>query len=244
MQLIPEAQEILNGIKNGTLQINDVIDKVYNNSDLKVYLKLFKKALFPNYYNSDFNMREFIILPLKELCYDENDTTEDKIKKFCNFIEKDDYNRIYREHDHDNDEDYEYTFLSSLISSYSNLMPMFHFIHESLHLVKDDIFDITIDCILNKLRLNMVHDRDTGLLYRDAQDDAECIGYLYHLDVLDDYLKKDKKIDNVLAVGNSCVQLAVIEWSSIDINKLDIGFCPVVAYSYKKNNKTYEIHYP
>lgn len=45
MQLIPEAQYILENIKNNTLVLNDVIDSVYNDNRLKPYLKLFKKSI-------------------------------------------------------------------------------------------------------------------------------------------------------------------------------------------------------
>lgn len=191
-------------------------------------------------------MFENIIIPLKELCYNEYEGTEDKIKRFCNFIEKDDLNRIYEDYDDKNEETYKYTFLSSLISSYSDLMPMFHFVHEYLNLNKDNISDDTISCIFDKLRLNMVHDRDTQLLYRSARDDAECIGYLYHLNVLDDYLKKNnyENMTKVIDTGNPCVQLAVIEWSNIDINKANISFTPIVAYSYTKNGVSHEVYYP
>lgn len=245
MQLIPEAQEVLNGIKNETLTLNDVIHHVYTNINLKPYLKLYKRTLFPNYYNSDFDMINNIIFPLINLCSGVEDA-ENKINIFCNFIEEDDFNRVYKSYDDDNDEEYEYTMLSSLISRYSYLMPHYHFIHIALNITGSKVSDTTIDCIFDKLRLNMVHDKDTQLSFNDARDDAECIGYLYHLNVLDNYLKKNnyENIEKVINTGNPCVQLAVIEWSGIDINTHNINFTPVVSYSYDKNGKSYEIHYP
>lgn len=237
MNLTPLAREIIAKLKNGTMQLYDCAKLVYANPELKQYIHIFMKILYPTYLDPQFDMQKHIISNFQCIDHTSRNMIEE-VKIWSSIITDDDLNRVHIDYNNIMNIQYEYTFLSAIISDFSGMMPWFYFVVNELNITKDKITEKTMDCVFEKLRINMAPDYDTRRTYREATYDAECIGYLHHIDVLSDYIKKNnyENLKKAYNTTNACVYLAVTEWLDIPLSTLPGGFIPVISYSYNDHN--------